>query len=145
MPKRMKWDEAATAAQNARRTLPTLVKEYFVEGRGMARGKPSPAALRRFTQRTRRFAYTLELFQSCYGPVLARRLDALRRLEQSSEELLDCAVARRIFGKMPDAPLRRFLDHRTRSKLAEFRACWRAEVDAKGQERAWRDYLARAR
>ena len=145
MAKRIKWDEAATAAQNARRKLPVLVKEYFAAGRMITRGKPSPAVIRRFTLRTRRFSYTLELFQSCYGPRLAQRLEALRRVEQFSEELHACAAARRTLGKMSDIRLRRFLDGRAVSKLAEFRAFWTAEVDAKGQERAWREYLARAR
>jgi CHAD domain-containing protein len=143
--KRIKWDEAATAAQNARRKLPALVKEYFAEGRAVARGKPSPAAIHRFTLRTRRLGYSLELFQSCYGPGLAQRLDALRRVEQFLQELDDCAAARRIFSGTAQVRLRRFLDDRARRKLAEFRACWTAEVDAKGQERAWRVYLAWAR
>jgi hypothetical protein len=143
--KKIKWDEAATAAQNARRKLPALAKEYFAEGRAVARGKPSPAAIRRFMLRTRRLGYSLDLFQSCYGPGLAQRLDALRRVEQLLEELDDCAAARRIFGRMSQVRLRRFLDDRAHRKLAEFRACWTTEVDAKGQERAWRDYLARAR
>jgi hypothetical protein len=143
--KKIKWDEAATAAQNARRKLPALAKEYFAEGRAVARGKPSPAAIRRFMLRTRRLGYSLDLFQSCYGPGLAQRLDALRRVEQLLEELDDCAAARRIFGRMSQVRLRRFLDDRAHRKLAEFRACWTTEVDAKGQERAWREYLARAR
>ena len=149
MAKKIKWDEAATAAENARRRLPALMKEYFAQGRLVARGKPSPAAIHRFLPRTRRLAYTLELFQSCYGPRLAQRLDALRRVEQLLEELDDCAAARRMFrgisGRMSEVRLRRFLDDRARRKLAEFRACWTAEVDAKGQEQEWRKYLARAR
>ena len=149
MAKRIKWDEAATAAQNARRKLPALVKEYFAQGRAMVRGKPSPAAIHRFMLRTGRLAYSLELFQSCYGPGLAHRLDALRRVGQFLQDLDDCAAARRIyggiFGRMSGVRLRRFLDDRAHRKVAEFRACWTGEVDAKGQERAWRDYLARAR
>jgi CHAD domain-containing protein len=142
--KTINWDDAATAAQNARRELPALVKEYFARGRATARGKPSPAAIHRFTLRTRRLAHTLELFQSCYGPGLAQRLDELRRVEQLLEELDDCATARRMFGKMAQVRLLHFLADRARRKLAEFRTCW-AEVDAKGQEQAWREYLARAR
>jgi CHAD domain-containing protein len=143
--KRIKWDEAATAAQNARRNLPELVKEYFAQGRAVARGKPSPAAINRFTLRTRRLSYSLELFQSYYGPGLGQRLDLLRRVERLLEDLDDCATARRIFGKISQVRLRHFLDDRARRKLEEFRACWTAEVDAKGQEQAWREYLARAR
>jgi CHAD domain-containing protein len=143
--KKIKWDEAATAAQNARRKLPPLVKEYFVEGRAVARGKPSAAAIHRFTLRTRRLAYSLELFQSCYGPGLAPRLEALRRVERLLQDVDDCAAASRIFGKMSGIRLQRFLDDRARRKQEEFRACWIAEVDAKGQEQTWREYLARAR
>ena len=143
--KKIKWDEAGTAAQNARRKLPALVKEYFVAGRAVARGKLSPAAIHRFTLRTRRLSYSLELFQSCYGPGLAQRLDVLRRAGQLLEELDDCAAARRIFGRSSGVRLQRFLDDRARRKLAEFRACWTEEVDTKGQEQAWREYLTRAR
>jgi hypothetical protein len=143
--KKIKWDGEAAAAQNARRKLPALVREYFVEGRAVTRGKASPAAIRRFNLRTRRLAYTLELFQSCYGPRLAQRLDALWRVEQFSRELYACTAARHMFGRMSGAHLRRFLDDRACGKLAELRALWTAEVDAKGQEQAWREYLIRAR
>ena len=143
--KNIKWDESATAAQNARRELPALAKEYFAQGRAVVRGKPSPAAIHRLLLRTRRFAYTLDLFQPCYGPGLAHRLDALRRVEQLLEEFDDGTATRGMFGKLLQVRLRRSLDDRERRKLAEFRACWTAEVDAEGQEQAWREYLARAR
>jgi hypothetical protein len=50
---------------------------------------------------------------------------------------------------LPRSPHRtrllRILDDCEGSTLAEFRQCWTEEVDAAGQERAWREYLARAR
>jgi CHAD domain-containing protein len=149
MAKTIKWDESATAARNARRNLPPLVEEYFAEGRAALAGKHSPAAFHRLRLYTKRLRYTLELFRPCYGPGLDRRLASLRRVQQLLGELNDCAAAgRTIDGLLPPRSpqrlrLHRFLDARARRNLAEFRQYWTAQLDAAGQEQAWRAYLSR--
>lgn len=151
MAKKIKWDEAASAAQNARRKLPGLAAEYFAEGRAVVAGKGSPAAWHRLRLRTKRLRYTLELFRPCYGPGLEQRLHALRQAQQILGEINDCAAAGRLIDGLlpPRSPqrlrLRRFLDERARRKLGEFRDYWSKEFDKAGQEQAWRGYLARAR
>ena len=151
MAKKIKWDEAASAAQNARRKLPALAAEYFADGRAMVAGKQSPAAWHRLRLRTKRLRYTLELFRSCYGPSLEQRLHALHKAQQLLGDLNDCAAAGRLIDELLPSRspqrlrLRRFLDARARRLLAEFREYWSQELDKAGQEQAWRGYLARAR
>ena len=149
MAVKIEWDAAASAARNARRKLPALIAEYFTEGRALAAGKVSAAALHRFRLRTKRLRYTLELFTPCYGPGLGQRLKKVHQVQQFLGELNDCAAARRIIETLlpPRSPqpvrLGRFLDARARRKLAEFRAYWTGEFDAEGHEQAWRAYLAK--
>ena len=149
MAKAIQWDETATAAMNARRKLPGMAREYFAEGRAVLAGKGSPAAFHRLRLRTKRLRYTLELFRPCYGPGLDQRLNALRRAQQILGDLNDCAAAGRLIEGLlpPRSPqrlrLKRFLDGRARRIVAEFRQFWTTQLDAPGQEQAWRAYLAR--
>jgi CHAD domain-containing protein len=151
MAKKIKWDEAAGAAQNARRELPAVVAEYFAAGRAAVAGKGSPAAWHRLRLRTKRLRYTLELFAGCYGPGLDERLGALHEAQQILGDLNDCAAAGRLIdGLLPHhSPqrlrVRRFLDARARRKVAEFRAFWTGQLDKAGEEQAWQGYLSRAR
>ena len=149
MAKTIKWDESVTAAGNAHCNLPPLVKKYFAEGRAALAGKDSLAAFHRLRLHTKRLRYTLELFRPCYGPGLDRRLASLRRVQQLLGELNDCAAAGRMIDGLlpPRSPqrlrLHRFLDTRARRNLAEFRQYWTTQLDAPGQEQAWRAYLSR--
>lgn len=151
MAARIKWDEAAGAALNARRKLPALAAEYFAEVRDVIAGKPSAAQWHRLRLRTKRLRYTLELFRACYGPGLEERLKALHHAQQLLGDLNDCAAAQRMIDALlprrspQGLRLRRFLDARARRKQAEFRAYWSQDLDRPGQEQLWRGYLARAR
>src|SRR5690348_16720763 len=139
--KKIKWDEKASAAQNACRALPPLAAEYFAAGRAAVAGKPSRAAWHRLRLRTKRLRYTLELFRPCYGPALETRLDALHQAQQILGDLNDCAAAQRLIdGLLPARSpqrlrLRRFLDARARSKAAQFRTFWTTRFDKPGAEK----------
>ena len=78
-PVKVHWEGSKSVAWNAREKLPELARGFFETGRALAASHPSLQALHRFRLLTKRFRYTLELFRPCYGPVLDRRIEALKR------------------------------------------------------------------
>ncbi len=146
---KLKWDEGAGPALNARRRLPGVVVAYFARGRELLAKEPKQAEWHALRLATKRLRYTLELFRPCYGPGFRTRLVALHRLQQSLGEINDCATAiAALDGVFPrKSPQRtrvaRFLHQRGAAKTEEFRKEWTRVFDAPGRERWWTAYLAR--
>jgi len=149
VPKRIHWDDAASAAANARAQLPALLTAYFESGRKLLAKQPSQEALHRFRLKTKRIRYTLELFRSCYGPGLDQRLSAMRGIQTVLGEINDCDATRRLLAKslskrsLPLQRLERFLGARSRRLATAFRKEWRESFDAPGREQWWTAYLGR--
>jgi CHAD domain-containing protein len=144
----IKWDEAASAAENARCELPPLVEAWFELGRTLAAGEDSPKEFHAFRLRTKRLRYTLELFRPFYGPRLEKCMASLREVQARLGELNDCAATRAIAeAALPvRSPQRvrieRFLDSRVAALTAAFRKTW-SEIDKTGEDVRWRAYLGR--
>jgi CHAD domain-containing protein len=144
----IRWDERRTPAENARAKLPSLVEEYFAEGRKL---EPATNAgeMHRFRLRTKRFRYTLELFRACYGPVFERRLDRLREIQQHLGEMNDCETAldllraTELLTSAQRAKAERFLRAKAAEHQRGFLQYWREIFDAPGEEQSWVAYLAR--
>jgi CHAD domain-containing protein len=147
----MKWDEAASAGENARAQLAALAGAYFMAGRALMEGSRSPEELHGFRLKTKRLRYTLELFRACYSPTLEQRLEALREIQTVLGEINDCAAALRLASASLPAKsaewkkVERFLNARSNRLTAEFRKYWREKFDAPGREDWWVGYLARKR
>jgi CHAD domain-containing protein len=147
-PRRIEWDERATAAANARAHLPRLVADYFAAVRELLAGDPAPPKLHQARLASKRVRYTLELFRQCYGPGLEARLEALHELQQVLGKVNDAASARRLLAKAmnPKSPqsqrVQKFLDERGTHLALEFRRHWEV-FDAPGQLEWWTGYLAR--
>ena len=153
MPKKRfaKWDEAASAGGNARAHLPAVAAGYFLEGRKLLEGSPTPKELHSFRLRTKRLRYTLELFRSCYGSSLEQRLETLRDIQTLLGNINDCAAAQHIAAATLSAKspqlikLQRFLNARSTRLTAAFRKHWREKFDAPGREDWLVGFLARKR
>jgi CHAD domain-containing protein len=139
--KRAHWDERASAGANARRELPRLAAEYFIEVRKALAANPSPAGLHRVRLATKHFRYTLELFRPCYGPGLESRLAALRVVQQLLGDVNDAVSAAKLLPKRMRA--RKFIERRGQDKAAEFRKNWAEVFDAAGQQRRFTAFLKR--
>ena len=135
------WDKARTAPDNARAELPKLTAAYFEEGRKAAHSRLSPAELHRFRLKTKRFRYTLEMFSSLYGPAIERCLSRLREVQNHLGSISDFATMRDLFHDEP--ALEGEMKRRGDRRAAEFRAYWKAEFDAEGEEKRWLRYLSR--
>ena len=148
-PVKIHWEGAKSVAENAREKLPELARGFFEAGRALEKGKPSLEALHRFRLLTKRFRYTLELFRSCYGPGLARRIEALRTLQQYLGEISDCATTRELLAGRNDLNkperdrLARQLGVLAAARVAKFHRLWRRDFAQVERERWWTDYLRR--
>ena len=141
------WNPRASAAANARRHLPAIMRDYFAQVRELLAANPVPAELHAIRLATKRIRYTLELFRSCYGRGMTRRLGMLQRLQQLLGEINDCAAAERLIGSLvgPSSARQRvltFLRRRAAAKAAALRREWRANFDGPGREHWWLQYLA---
>jgi CHAD domain-containing protein len=148
-PRRIQWNERATAAANARARLSRLMADYFVGVRELLASDPAPPKLHQVRLASKRVRYTLELFRSCYGPGLDARLEALHELQQLLGKINDATTARSLLAKAMNAKspqsqrVQKFLDERATDKAKEFRQYWDAIFDAPGQLEWWIGYLAR--
>ena len=135
------WSVSDSAGLNASRRLPDLARDYFQAGRDLVRAQASSAVFHKFRLKTKRFRYTLELFQPCYGPGLEQRLQALRHIQDLLGEINDCATTKKLLGRMT-INISTYLDRRIEWKKRALRSYWRRVFDADGQETWWTDYLA---
>jgi CHAD domain-containing protein len=148
-PGRIKWDERAPAAANARAHLPRLVADYFAAVRELLSGDPAPPKLHQLRLALKRVRYTLELFRQCYGPGLEERLEALRELQQVLGKVNDATTARSLLAKAMNAKspqsqrVQKFLVERATHNAQEFRKHWDEVFDAPGRLEWWTGYLAR--
>jgi CHAD domain-containing protein len=104
--------------------------------------KPTAGAFHKFRLETKRFRYTLELFQPCYGPGLEERLKWLRNMQDLLGEINDCATTQKLLGSQPIG-VSKFLERRMALKARALRMCWQQAIDGAGQEKQWTNYLAR--
>ncbi len=146
---KVSWTVKKNAAQNAARVLPALVEEVFRAGRKVARPDSPKKPLHQFRLAVKRFRYTLELFRPCYGPVLTRRLDTLKALQDFLGEINDCEMT---LGRLENAeltgldesgPLRDFVAARMQAKRDAFVTHWHETFDRPGEEAAWAGYFRR--
>lgn len=140
----MRWKVSKSESASAMAELPLLAVEYFAEGRKRVSTRNlRPAALHKFRLATKRFRYTVELFQSCYGPGLDERLKRLREIQDLLGKINDCATTIDLLGR-GHGKITSYLERRIEKKAAELREYWRNTFDAPGQERWWTAYLSRS-
>jgi CHAD domain-containing protein len=146
---RMAWDPRKSEVENARRVLPVLAARFLEKSARAASGSVSPEDLHPFRLRAKRLRYTLELFQSCYGPGLAERLAVLRAMQNFLGDINDCYTTRQLLEQKHARrrpgwrSIAEFLDRRVEERVGEFRKFWGENFAAPGSRRWWVDYLKR--
>jgi CHAD domain-containing protein len=135
------WDSSKSPEENASQKLPALARVYFGAGRALFAAQPTAGAFHKFRLETKRFRYTLELFESCYGPGLEERLKLLRTIQNVLGEINDCATTAKLLGEK--SRISKFLERRMALKARALRTLWRQTFDGAGQETRWTNYLAR--
>ncbi len=142
------WNASDSAGENARRILPRLAKDFFALGRVANRPEATPAQLHGFRLVAKRFRYTLELFEPMYGPMLATRLEQVRKIQGLLGERQDCVVLSERLSRQAgdDAPTRAVLAKLVAEGHAleeKFRRYWRETFDSDGAEALWIRYMER--
>jgi hypothetical protein len=142
------WNVMANSGENARRILPRMAREFFAVGRVAAKPNSTPAQLHAFRLSAKRFRYTLELFEPMYGPMLAERLEQVRKIQGVLGERQDCVVLKeRLRKRAGDAGLMRDvlakLDAEGHALENKFRRYWRESFDSAGAETLWIRHLER--
>ncbi|MBI4875138.1 MAG: CHAD domain-containing protein [Acidobacteria bacterium] len=144
---KFKWDETESVTSNVRTQLTRASRAYFEAGRDAVRAGAAPADLHAFRLRTKRFRYTLELFEPLYGPAFERMIRSLRRIQQLLGDINDCVTARKLVeengnGRSPQVRrVLRTLDRRQGERIAELAQTW-PEFDRAGACERWLKYLA---
>lgn len=141
------WDPAKSTADNARGVLPKLTEEFFAAGRKATKKTKKLKLLHEFRIKAKGFRYTLEMFQSLYGPVLESRLDGLKQIQQYLGDINDCDSTRRLLSNALGgdgflaSQLQETLDATERKKIRKLVAYWQETFDAPGEEEKWTRYL----
>ena len=146
---KIKWEEEASVAENARVRLPELAGAYFAEVRRGLSAKPTPPELHRLRLLSKHFRYTLELFRPCYAAGLETRIAALKKVQDLLGDCNDAVASLPRIEKAlrrhraDRARARKHLENLAAEKASAFRKHWVEEFDAEGREAWWTGYLAR--
>lgn len=142
------WNTAQSAGENARRILPRMAREFFALGRTAAGPASTPVQLHAFRLAAKRFRYTLELFEPMYGPMLAERLEEVRKIQSLLGDRQDCVVLAERLRKRaaqagPERDVLAKLNSDGHALEDKFRRYWRETFDPAGAETLWIRYMER--
>lgn len=145
---RVVWECQKSEVENARRKLPAMAAKFIKKGNRLVSRKIRPEELHPFRLEAKRFRYTLELFESFYGPGFQERLEALRKIQNHLGDINDCVATHNLLtmGNPRRLGLKEvlaFLDRRAAKKVDGFRECWEEHFAALGRKAWWIDYLSR--
>jgi CHAD domain-containing protein len=139
-----RWDDRKDVAANLANILPRLAEDWFAAGADAMRKGADWDEMHRFRLLTKRFRYTLEIFEPLYGPGLRARIQQLRELQTHLGDVNDCITAEPLIGSGDDAKaLRAALRNRARVKSGELRRFWVEKFGGAGPQAGWNRYLAR--
>jgi CHAD domain-containing protein len=149
-----KWRSKLAAPSNKRvliedyvGTLPVIAAGFFEAGERAADASADSDTLHKFRIKTKKFRYTLELFEPVYGATLNARMRVLRNVQQRLGDINDYAASARILKNYRDghgAVVDRGLEHLARLAAAEvkdFRRYFHRALGPK-QKGLWIQYLS---
>lgn len=140
--KKQRWSESETLAANVQRVLPGLARKWFAAGAAAMQDGVGWPEMHDFRLLTKRFRYTLEIFQPLYGPSLEVRVRQLRKLQTYLGEINDCITTLELVPADADE-IRGALSARAEEKTAELRRFWAKQFEGEGRAAGWKQYLAR--
>ena len=143
-PRVRKSAMSAEVAQFASIILPREAKEYFRAGDRAARRNHSLGRLHEFRLHGKSLRYSVELFETLYGPRIAGLQKMLKRTQQLLGEMADARAGLKLLKEMnaPQSVLEplRELAH---DKRTAFTVRWFEEVPDEDTPAKWVEYLRR--
>ncbi len=119
------WNKDENPEENLRRMLPALADECFREGATVAVPGAALTDLHRFRLSSKRFRYTLELFEGFYGTEISRGATVLKDVQDRLGAINDCAVTMQLLraDRAAVSAVGKLLGPR----IVEFQEYWEAE------------------
>jgi CHAD domain-containing protein len=113
--------------------LPALAEAFFQAGDAAADPDATYRAMHRFRLRSKRFRYTLELFERFYGSEMATGAKSLKGVQDRLGAINDCVTTIDLLAADPDAvaAIQKLLVERTRA----FQTYWRSHF--RQAKRVW--------
>jgi CHAD domain-containing protein len=138
------WDESAGIEENVRKVLPRIAEKWFRAGEAAMKPEVSWDDMHDFRLLTKRFRYTLEIFQPLYGPSLEARIGQLRQLQTHLGQISDSVTAQSLLPDVEGADaVAGALQARIDKKTGELRGFWGRHFDGAGPRAAWKNYFKR--
>lgn len=117
-----------SAREVARHALGRLAKDFLARGNEAASLKASPHDMHRFRIVSKKFRYTLELFQPLYGSSVDRTVASIKRVGTLLGDINDCVTVAEIVAPYHGGNrLATRLKRRQRKKTEDFRQFWKGE------------------
>lgn len=137
------WSDRHGIAANLSRAMPKLVRDYFEAGRKAMKPSRSWDEMHEFRLESKRFRYTLELFQPLYGKRLDPYLERLKQVQDYLGDINDAITARGLLkGVARATEARKMLADRASKKSKKLREYWTQSFDADQSEIIWSAFLA---
>jgi CHAD domain-containing protein len=127
------WNLDQNSEENLRRILPALAHEFFEAGAKAAVAGASLPDLHRFRLSSKRFRYTLELFEGFYRPEISRGAAVLKGVQDRLGAINDCAVTMDLLSR--DRQAVSAIGKLLSPRMAEFREYW--ESQSSPRKLAW--------
>ena len=120
------WKLNESSEENLRRILPALAEEFFQAGATAAVPGAALPDLHRFRLSSKRFRYTLELFEGFYGTEMSRGATVLKGVQDRLGAINDCAVTMNLLS--PDRPAVSAVGKQLGPRILEFREYWERQL-----------------
>lgn len=132
------WDATKDVSSNAAHILPRLFSDLLKAGRKATAPRAHHDTLHGFRLLTKRFRYTLELFQPAYGAEIKKGLTLLSDLQTMLGGINDCVTARELIKG--HARAERAVQQLLTRRKSELRAFRRLRLGS-GPEAQWKSWL----
>ena len=134
------WNIDENPQENLRRILPALTDEFFDAGANAAIAAATLPNLHRFRLNSKRFRYTLELFEGFYGAEMSRAATVLKGVQDRLGAINDCAVTMSLLSR--DRRAVSAIGELLGPRIVEFREYWESQF-APAKLAWWKRWLSR--
>jgi CHAD domain-containing protein len=133
------WNIDENPQENLRRILPALTDEFFDAGANAAVPAATLPNLHRFRLNSKRFRYTLELFEGFYGAEMSRAAIVLKGVQDRLGAINDCAATISLLSR--DRRAVSAIGELLGPRIVEFREYWESQF-APAKLAWWKRWLS---